>query len=114
MRRLLMSVLLLAALLPGGPAGAQATADQLNKLSLEALTTPAPGGNPGPRYGYSPRRYSAPRGGGHRYGYAPRRYGRRPVASARRSYRAPQRRRYAAPAYQRRNHYVPNFYRPRR
>ena len=51
MRRVLMLLLVAAWLLPGaGPAAAQATSDQLNKLSLEALTAPAPGGNPGPSH----------------------------------------------------------------
>ena len=51
MRRVLMLLLVAAWLLPGaGPAAAQATPDQLNKLSLEALTAPAPGGNPGPSH----------------------------------------------------------------
>ena len=49
MRRVLMLLLVAVWLLPeAGQAAAQATPDQLNRLSLEALTTPAPGGNPGP------------------------------------------------------------------
>lgn len=58
MRRLLMLLLLALTLMPeAGPANAQATTDQLNRLSLEALTTPAPGGNPGARGSY--RSYSS-------------------------------------------------------
>ena len=66
MRRLLILLLLAACLMPeAGPVQAQATTDQLNKLSLEALTTPAPGGNPGPSY-----RSRSYRGSGtHRSGY---------------------------------------------
>ena len=49
MRRFLFLALLAASLMPlPGPARAQATADQLNKLSLEALTaTPAGGRSSG-------------------------------------------------------------------
>ncbi len=48
MRRLSILLLVAVWLLPEvGPARAQASPDQMNKLSLEALTTPAPGGNPG-------------------------------------------------------------------
>ena len=48
MRRLLCLALLAASLLPScGPARAQATADQLNRLSLEALTAQPPGGGGG-------------------------------------------------------------------
>ncbi len=45
MHRLAFLVLLAGSVLSfSGPARAQATADQLNKLSLEALTAPPPGG----------------------------------------------------------------------
>ena len=45
MRRFLFLALLAGSLLPlPGPARAQATADQLNRLSLEALTATPPGG----------------------------------------------------------------------
>ena len=52
----------------GGPAQAQATADQLNKLSLESLTAPPPGGG---GYRATPRRSHAVR--------ANRSYAARPV-----------------------------------
>ena len=73
MRRFLFLALLAASLLPG-PVRAQATADQLNKLSLEALTARPAGGGGG---GYTPRTY-------HR-SYAARRY---PAHSGYRSYAA--------------------------
>ena len=83
MRRLLILLLLAVCLVPeAAPVQAQATADQLNKLSLEALTTPAPGGNPGPTrrsyHGSSYRslgyrsggyRAAATRSSGHRRSY---------------------------------------------
>ena len=48
MRRFLFLAVLAASLLPfTGPAQAQATADQLNKLSLEALTARPTGGGGG-------------------------------------------------------------------
>ena len=89
MRILLLIFLTAAWLLPdAGPLRAQATADQLNKLSLEALTTPAPGGNPGPHYGAS-RTYRTSRTSG-----ASRRYARsgRHYAGASRRYRGSSRR----------------------
>ena len=80
MRRLLIIVLLAASLLPGaGPVHAQATADQLNKLSLEALTAPPPRGSGGGGYArrsyrssrrsYAPYRHSYARRGRTRPGY---------------------------------------------
>ena len=66
--RTLLSLVLLACLLAPG-ARAQATADQLNKLSLESLTATPPRGSGS---GYAPaRRYPAPLG----YHPAPRQYG---------------------------------------
>ncbi len=53
MRRFWLMVLVAACLLPEiAVVQAQGTVDQMNKLSLEALTTPAPGGNPGRSYGH--------------------------------------------------------------
>ena len=75
MRRLLLLAILATCWLPlSRPAEAQATADQLNKLSLEALTArPAGGGGGGyvrrtgraaaytrPRYQYARRYHDAP------------------------------------------------------
>ncbi len=85
MRRLLILLLLAACLMPGaGPAQAQATADQLNRLSLEALTTPAPGGNPGSSRSY---RRSSYRGSGS-YRSAYRRSGYRRSVERRSGYRS--------------------------
>ena len=71
MRRFLLLVLLLASLLPI-TARAQATADQLNRVSLEALTArPAGGGGGG--YGRAPHRASSYRYHGRR-SYAHRGY----------------------------------------
>ena len=96
MRRLLVLLLVAACLLPeAGPVRAQATADQLNKLSLEALTTPAPGGNPG-SYRRSAHR-SSYRGLGRGY----RSYARHSYTRRRGGYRAVRRsyaRGYSTPA----------------
>ena len=87
MRRLLILLFAAVWLMPdAGPARAQASPDQMNKLSLEALTTPAPGGNPG---SYHRRAYqrSAYRGISRRYrrsGYGVRRTGGRYGAAYRR------------------------------
>ena len=111
MRRLLMILLIGLCLAPDAdPARAQATPDQMNKLSLEALTTPAPGGNPGSpgRRAYqrsfyrsigrhsSYRRPTYTRRGGTRY--APRS-----------SYRRPG---YARPSYRRSGYGRPSYRRP--
>ena len=83
MRRLLWLALLAASLLPfSGPARAQATADQLNRLSLEALTATPPGGGGGGGGGYSRRIYRPSyHGSGRTYArvssYRGRQYGRR-------------------------------------
>jgi hypothetical protein len=94
MRRFLFLAVLAASLLPlTGPAQAQATADQLNKLSLEALTAPPAGGGGGTvRRSYRPAYHAR---------YRPRYH-----ASYRRPYRG---RRYARVSYGHasRFHYVP-------
>ncbi|WP_158746808.1 hypothetical protein [Acidisphaera sp. L21] len=89
MRRFLLLAVLAASLLPlAGPARAQVTTDQLNKLSLEALTArPAGGGGGG---GYAPRRsyrpaYRRSYRAASRY-YAPRHYASRYSAQGRRHY----------------------------
>ena len=71
--RLILSLIVLAALLAPGARG-QVTTDQLNKLSLESLTAPPPRGSGGyapmrprtvyrapSRYYRAPRHYDAPR-----------------------------------------------------
>jgi hypothetical protein len=79
--RMILSLALLICLLAPG-ARAQATADQLNKLSLEALTAPPARGSGGG--GYAPARRS----------YVPRSYASRSYAHARPAWHA--RRSYAA------------------
>ncbi len=77
MRRLSILLLVAVWLLPEvGPARAQASPDQMNKLSLEALTTPAPGGNPGSpgRRAYQRSFYRGLGRSHRRSSYGPRRY----------------------------------------
>lgn len=104
MRRFLFLALLAGCLLPPpGPARAQATADQLNKLSLEALTATPSGG------GRSSGAYPS-----HRYyhSYAARRFRRTGVARSR-YYGYVARRSYARPAFHRRFAYHrPVYHRP--
>lgn len=70
MRRFLFLALLAGSLLPlPGPAQAQATADQLNRLSLEALTAPSAGGGRSGRATVH-RSYQGRSYGGSRYAYA--------------------------------------------
>jgi hypothetical protein len=134
--RLLLILALLACMLAPG-ARAQATADQLNKLSLEALTAPSARGSGGGGYAPARRSYGYRSYAGHSYAhrsYASRSYARpyyarhyaRPAWHARRSYathgsRAPQRRYVAhwtraphrtyAPRTHRVSRYTPKFYR---
>ena len=108
MVRFILSLALLAFLFAPG-ARAQATADQLNKLSLEALTAPAPPGSGGGGYGsarhsyvrsYAPHSYShayAPRSYAHayaRHSYTRRAYA-RSTWHAHRSYAAAPHRAWA-------------------
>ncbi len=92
MRRFLFLAVLAASLLPlTGPVQAQATADQLNKLSLEALTAPPAGGGGGTvRRSYRPAYHAS---------YRPRYR-----ASYHRAYRG---RAYASYSHLRRFHDVP-------
>ncbi len=93
MRRLSILLLVAVWLLPEvGPARAQASPDQMNKLSLEALTTPAPGGNPGSpgRRAYQRSFYSGLSRYRQRSSYGARRYSYHPRSGYRRrgSYRS--------------------------
>ena len=103
-RRVLMLVLLAASLLaPPHPAGAQATADQLNKLSLEALTARQPMGSYTPRPEHRPYRPAghARRYGSRRYGSPHRGYAGRVTHAPRFAVRHPMTYRGAAAPHQR-------------
>jgi hypothetical protein len=87
MRRFLFLAVLAASLLPfNGPAQAQATADQLNKLSLEALTAPPAGGGGG---GYGRRSYHPAYHARYHRPYRGRSYARLSYAHARRYHYVP-------------------------